>query len=312
MANTTNFGWETPDDTDLVKDGAAAIRTLGNSIDTSLVDLKGGTTGQILSKTSNTDMDFTWVTSAGDIEGVTAGTGISGGGTSGTVTITNSMATAIDAKGDLVAGTGADAFARLAVGTNGQYLVADSTQTTGLKWATPSSGALTLINRTTFSNVASQTIDSVFSSTYKHYLIAIEYCYGAARQNDLYFRFVYSGTVVSSDYYFSARGYNDSGALVGTNGGGAGQITLATFIGADQSEGYSGSLWAENVDTTNSNPKLHGMGGMFGNRGTGGLGALPTFGVVDSATARAWSGFNISADTGNVWGAVSVYGLATA
>lgn len=60
MATTTNFGWETPDDTDLVKDGAAAIRTLGQSIDTSLMDLEGGTTGQVLSKASNTDMDFTW------------------------------------------------------------------------------------------------------------------------------------------------------------------------------------------------------------------------------------------------------------
>jgi hypothetical protein len=61
MASTSAFGWETPDDTDLVKDGAAAIRTLGNSIDTSMSELKGGTTGQILSKTSATDMDFTWV-----------------------------------------------------------------------------------------------------------------------------------------------------------------------------------------------------------------------------------------------------------
>jgi hypothetical protein len=60
MATTTAFGWETPDDTDLVKDGAAAIRTLGSSIDTSMADLKGGTTGQVLSKTSGTDMDFTW------------------------------------------------------------------------------------------------------------------------------------------------------------------------------------------------------------------------------------------------------------
>ena len=61
-----------------------------------------------------------WVASGatGDIEGVTAGVGISGGGTSGTVTVTNSMATAIDAKGDLVAGTAADTFSRLAVGTN--------------------------------------------------------------------------------------------------------------------------------------------------------------------------------------------------
>jgi hypothetical protein len=79
----------------------------------------------------------------GDIEGVTAGTGISGGGTSGTVTITNSMATAIDAKGDLVAGTGADAFARLGVGANGTLLTADSSEATGLKWAAPAAGAIT-------------------------------------------------------------------------------------------------------------------------------------------------------------------------
>jgi hypothetical protein len=91
-----------------------------------------------------------WVASGatGDIEGVTAGTGISGGGTSGTVTITNSMATAIDAKGDLVVGTGADTFDRLAVGTNGHTLVADSVEATGLKWAAPASASLTSANNT--------------------------------------------------------------------------------------------------------------------------------------------------------------------
>ena len=88
MPNTTNFNWATPADTDLVKDGAAAIRTLGSSIDTTLVDLKGGTSGQVLIKNSNTDMDFIWAAAAdGDITGVTAGTGLSGGGTSGTVTL---------------------------------------------------------------------------------------------------------------------------------------------------------------------------------------------------------------------------------
>jgi hypothetical protein len=64
MATTTpNFGWSVPTSTDLVKDGATAIETLGDAIDASLLDLKGGTTGQLLSKNSNTDMDFTWVTS---------------------------------------------------------------------------------------------------------------------------------------------------------------------------------------------------------------------------------------------------------
>ena len=65
MATTTpNFGWTVPTSSDLVKNGATAIETLGDSIDASLVDLKGGTTDQVLAKNSNTDMDFKWVTSA--------------------------------------------------------------------------------------------------------------------------------------------------------------------------------------------------------------------------------------------------------
>jgi hypothetical protein len=98
----------------------ADFETFGQAVATSMADLLGGTTGQVLSKASNTDMDFTWV--AQDDSNA----------------IQNAI---VDAKGDLIAASAADTPARLAVGTNNFVLTAASGEPTGLKWALPDSNA---------------------------------------------------------------------------------------------------------------------------------------------------------------------------
>jgi hypothetical protein len=136
MATTTNYGWTTPNDTDLVKDGAAAIRTLGSSIDTTVF--------------------------------ANASAGI--------------PKTIVDAKGDIIAATAADTVSRLAIGTNGQVLTADSAEATGMKWGTVAAGGMTLISSTTLTG-SSVTLSSI-PSAYKNLQIVIQ-SYRPATGNEL-------------------------------------------------------------------------------------------------------------------------------
>jgi len=157
MATTTNYGWTTPDDTALVKDGAAAIRTLGSSVDTTTKALNPSTTlGDIeyRSSTANTNTRLP-IGTTGQVLAVVGGV---------PAWATTADQTPLTTKGDIFTFDTADA--RLGVGANGTVLTADSAQATGLKWATPSAGAavyVKLINAG--SNYSTTSTTSVAVST---------------------------------------------------------------------------------------------------------------------------------------------------
>jgi hypothetical protein len=125
-----------PTPTDLVTDLPADFEVFGQAVATSLADLLGGTTDQVLAKNSNTDMDFKWVTS----DDANA--------------IQNSI---VDAKGDLIAASANDTPARLAVGADFGFLQADSVQSTGLAW---NSGAWTTYTPTVTAGTGTPTTTS--------------------------------------------------------------------------------------------------------------------------------------------------------
>lgn len=165
MATTTpNYGWPVPTSTDLVKDGATAIETLGDAIDASLLDLKGGTTGQLLTKNSNTDMDFIWSTPAsGSLTTLATGT------CSGTSIVLNSISQLYKSLYFTVTGLSYDSDNRFRIRFNGdsnsrylwradgiQTFSGDTTYSTGVSLDTylQLRGANNLLNTSTNSNFA--------------------------------------------------------------------------------------------------------------------------------------------------------------
>jgi hypothetical protein len=207
-----------PTATDLVTDLPADFEVFGQAVATSMADLLGGTTGQVLAKNSNTDMDFVWV--AQDDSNA----------------IQNAI---VDAKGDLIAATAADTPARLAVGTNGQVLTADSTAATGLAWATAASPAFIKITSATFSAVSSVSLpNSTFTSTYTNYKVVFIVSSSSAN-TAINCRYRASGTDNSGSTYYSAltmaRVDGSASSQTSINGG-----TFFTF--AHNATGTPGTL----------------------------------------------------------------------
>jgi hypothetical protein len=300
MATTTNYGWTTPNDTDLVKDGAAAIRTLGSSIDTTTKNLNPETTLGDLAYRSATANVKTRL----------------GLGTAGQVLRVNSGATApewattadqtpLTTKGDLFGFDTADA--RIPIGTNGHILTADSTQSLGLKWAAPaaSGSGMTLISRTEFSNVASQAFDGVFTSTYTNYLAIIDYIEAGTFDDTLHLQFRYAGpTTQAASYYGSSLEQPRTGSQVLTSTDNANQFTITADIGGSSGGQYgSGQIFFENVGNVSTNGSYNGK---YLNAYTAGQYIIG--GQVN--VNRIYTGFLLKAAGSNITGAVSIYGLA--
>ncbi len=293
MPTTSNFGWTTPADTDLVKDGAAAIRTLGNGIDTSLIDLKGGTTGQVLSKASNADLDFSW-TAGGDITEVQAGVGISiSSGTGPIPVITNSSTDLITTAGDLLYGTAADTVARLGIGTANQVLAVNS-GATAPQWVTPSSGALVKIAGASFSGVATVSLDSMFSSTYLNYFTTWNI---SDTDGNIRLRFRASGADNTTGNYYTA--YHNSTY--------AGTISNTGISGGTYALDLPGSGTSPRFALTFMNPNVSGAQTQgFGQNVRGDSSAGSVF--VDFGGGTAFTGFSIYTAGSTMTGDYAVYG----
>jgi hypothetical protein len=281
MATTTNFGWTTPDDTSLVKDGAAAIRTLGQSIDTSMMDLEGGTTGQVLSKASNTDMDFTWVT------------------TDDTNAIQNAI---VDAKGDLIAATAADTPARLAVGTNGQVLTADSTTATGLAWAAAASGGMTLLSTTTLSGTSTS-----ISITPTGYQTIEVFIYGVTASGTYNLFMGINSDTTAANYQQFWAGTSGTAYSTGANVGVAGVNGILPGLNAPLSSN-SNNLWQFTINQpTLAKSKLVNTSAAFFSDSSTNAASVTTCNYV---TTSALSSIQIkSTVSGITAGTVLVYGV---
>jgi len=144
------------------------------------------------------------------------------------------------AKGDLVVGSATNDASVLSVGTNDTVLTADSSTATGLKWATPASGGMTLINTggTTLSG-ASVTISSI-PGTYKNLQLIIRNYKPATNDKRLAFR-------LNSD-----SGSNRYATFATVSGGGSFNATLAFIAQHGNSTNAQGLFATDFYDYTNT------------------------------------------------------------
>jgi hypothetical protein len=213
--------------------------------------------------------------------------------------------TLLTTKGDIIVATGNATLVRQGVGSDGQVLTADSAQADGVIWATPGTGgSFEFINRTTFSNVASQAFDGVFTSTYQKYYIALDNFLAATSTDDLQLQYRYAGpTTQTTEYYGSINVSAFNANIATTLQSGGGQFTIAPSTGISTGGGLGGGyLYISNVG--NSSQRPFAISNYF----------YPpdgqvTMGGASCDIARTYTGFLLKSSSTNISGTVTIYGL---
>ena len=213
--------------------------------------------------------------------------------------------TLLTAKGDLISATAASTVARLAVGSDAQILVADSTASTGLKWASAASG-MTLIQRTSFSGVAttSTSFDGIFTSTYKTYLVVVEQLAPVTTADDLQMQLRVSGVTSATAYYVTGLLYASNGTTATSIGVTNGTlVTLSTSNAATKP--ISGQLFFHHVG--NASERADFAGQMISSDN-------PDFNMILGArdVADTYTGLLFKSASTNITGTIAIYGLAAA
>lgn len=300
MATTTNYSWTTPDDTALVKDGAAAIRSLGTAIDTTVFN------------NASAAIAKTIVDAKGDIIAATAADTVARlavGADNAVLTADSSTATGLKwatpadqtpltTKGDLFTFTTTDA--RLGVGTNGHVLTADSAESAGIKWAAVPSGGMTVLASGTLTTTGT-TLSSI-DQTYKNLQLVLRNYYTSSAGA---IRIRLNGNT-GSVYPFAVLRTTVAGTA-STNGSNAGGFTFDDVNGQLSTSAQGNHLVFNVFDYTNTATMTTTLANFTYKRtdatvaGVTQNGAFTATGAIDT--------INIAATAGDLYGTYILYGV---
>jgi hypothetical protein len=219
-----------------------------------------------------------------------------------TTGMTNPMTTT----GDTIYSSSGSTPARLGIGTSGQVLTISGGGVPS--WATPAGGGsgLTLIQRSTFSNVATTTttFDGVFTTTYAAYLIVVEKFFASSSSNDAYMQMRGSATTKASGYYGSNYSLNYAASAFDLQPiNNANQVFLGPVSGSTGSPSIFNITISQVGQGSSMAPVLTGTGALGdGNAGVTGFASVPESGTYD--------GVIFSSSSSNISGTIAIYGLA--